>query len=538
MIVEFMQTKQISISTLSPVHIGCDEDYVPTNFVIKDKLLHFLDMAVIADELNDAERTALGNLHTVGAIQQFFKSKCERFAPLASHLVEVVADIALDYERNAGQPVQQGAGGAPIYNLFPIARTAYNPLDAAPYLPGSSLKGSMRTAWLNAVNKGQPLQSADMQDRKPSNRNLQHRLLGYTSGKFENDPFRHLLVADAHHPDDGESAPSRVLYAVSKKKRLSDRGSPELKVFLETVHGLLNDAFAGEIRFTGDKISWEKLCDACNAFYFPQLQGELHHQHLSPMLDTTWRDLLNSLLNGELNELRQHRQGFLLRVGKHSGAESVTLNGVRDIKILGKRGDPLRSETTEKRFASQSKAAMGGLLPFGWVWIEACKDQFQYISRSIRDKLQPHATKVREAQRERLQKIEEAQQARLLAAQAAERQRLQAESAARQKADAESARQSALSSMTPNQRAIEELRSEIDAKITKLPSGKKLPISDAFWGGRIKKSAEQALANSEWTAAEKAALADMLQECAGKLMALEAKDLRKQLRFSALRGQA
>lgn len=452
MIVEFMQIKPITISTLAPVHIGCDEDYVPTNFVIKDNLLHYLDMAVIADELDESERAALGSKQTIGEIQQFFKSKRERFAPLATHLIEVAADIAGDYEKNAGKPTQQVTGGAPVYNLFPIARTAYNPLDATPYLPGSSLKGSMRTAWLNAVNKEQPLKANDRADKKNINRNLQQRLLGYTSGKFENDPLRHLLIADAHHPEDGEAASSQILYAVSKKKRLSERGSPELKVYLETVHGLLNDAFTGEIRFTGDKITWAKLCDACNAFYFPQLQGELNHQHLSPMLDTTWRRLLNDLLNSELNDLRRHHQGFLLRVGKHSGAESVTLNGVRDIKIMGKRGDQpsYRPETTEKRFASQTKKAESGLLPFGWVWVESCDDSYQHVSRSLRDKLRPHASITREAQRERLQKIDEAQQARLLAAQAEERQRLQAIAFERQKADAEAARQTTLSTMTPN----------------------------------------------------------------------------------------
>lgn len=414
MIVEFMQIKPITITTLSPVHIGCDEDYVPTNFVIQNNLLHYLDMATIADDLSNEERSKLGNLNTVGAIQQFFKSKRERFAPLASHLVEVATDIANDYEKNAGQPAQRNADAHPIYNLFPISRTAYNPLDASPYLPGSSLKGSMRTAWLNAANKGQPLQTADRVDKKNINRNLQQRLLGYASGKFENDPLRHLQVADAHHLEACEPAASRVMYAVSKKKRLSERGSPELKVFLEAIQGLLNDAFAGELRFTGDQISWASLCNICNQFYIPQLQEALSHDHLSPMLDTAWRSLLNDMIINELKELSREQQGFLLRVGKNSGAESVTLNGVRDIKILGKQGDPptYRPETTEKRFASQSKKADSGLMPFGWVWVESCDDQFQHISRSLRDKLQPHATLIRQAQRERVQNMEDAKQIR------------------------------------------------------------------------------------------------------------------------------
>jgi CRISPR-associated protein Csm5 len=224
-------------------------------------------------------------------------------------------------------------------------------------------------------------------------------------------------------------------------------------------------------------------------------------------------------------------------VGKHSGAESVTLNGVRDIKILGKRGDQpsYRPETTEKRFASPSKKAESGLLPFGWVWVECCDDSYQHISRSLRDKLQPHASKVREAQRARLQQAEEAQQARNDARLIAAQQHLQAEAEARQKAEEVAVHQATLAAMTPNLRAIEVLRTEIE---NKTKSGIKLKISDAFWGGRIKKLADQALSSPDWSPVEKAALADMLQEWAGKLMVLEAKELRKQLKLSALRGSA
>lgn len=404
---EHTKTKKISITTLSPIHIGCDEDYIPTNFVIKDHLLHFFDMAVIADELTEAERKALGNYQTVGAIQQFFKSKRDRFAPLATHLVEVAKDIIKEYEGKAGKSTQQSAGSAPIYNLFPISRTAYNPLDVAPYLPGSSLKGSMRTALLDAKNKGQPLLN-----KNETNQELQQRLLSYDKDNFKNDPLRHLHIADAHNDENADPAPTQILYAISKKKRSSERGTPELKVFLETIPALLNNVFSGEVRITDDRISWQILCDACNDFYYPQLEAELNHPHLSTMLDLEWKKLLSALINDEIKNLRESRQGFLLRVGKHSGAESLTLKGVRNIKILGKQGEPpsYRPETTEKRFASHSKVANGGLLPFGWLWIEACDDAYQHVSISMHDKIQPHSNKLRVAQKERLLRIEQTQQ--------------------------------------------------------------------------------------------------------------------------------
>ena len=39
----FLDTYDLVISTLSPVHVGCGEDYEPTNYVIDDDTLHAFD---------------------------------------------------------------------------------------------------------------------------------------------------------------------------------------------------------------------------------------------------------------------------------------------------------------------------------------------------------------------------------------------------------------------------------------------------------------------------------------------------------------
>lgn len=535
-----VEHRPISLTTLSPIHIGCDEDYVPTNFVIKDNLLHYLDMAILADVLEDNERRELGTSQTIGAIQHFFKSRRDRFAPLARHIVGVASDFAQEYEAKAGQSVQQGNGGELTYNLFPITRTTYRLIDSSPYLPGSSLKGSIRTAWLDAINSGIPLQETPLKG-KETNQSLQQRLLGYTAGKFEKDPLRHLCITDAHHSD--ESAPTHILYAVSKKKRPCEHNASELKVFLEIIPGMLVDAFTSEIRLHSDMgsdkkpISWQQLCEACNDFYWQQLEDEIDHPHLAGMLDATWRQVIKDLLTNELNDLRKHHQGFLLRVGKHSGAESVTLNGVRNIKILGKKGSPpsYRSETTEKRFASENREATHGLLPFGWLWVESCQDEYQYLSIAMRDKLRPHTQALRDAQRDRLEQIEQAREQWQTAKQAAEQKRLQAEETARREEEAAQAKAAELASLSENMRQIALLRDEIDRRLI---MGRKIDKNDHFYNSQIKKLALHALESPDWSAAEKGALADMLEDRAAKLMKMDSKDLRKQLKLAALRGQA
>lgn len=527
--------RRIGITTLSPVHVGCDEVFEPTGFVIADGLLHLLDPAVLSGALDEREKAQLIKLafdsDPIGPIQQFFKARRDRLAPLATQTFDVATDITREYEDKAGQPQARGGDGRPVYNLFPMARTAYNPLDGAPYLPGSSLKGGIRTAWLSRVNDGKPPQ----EDEKRNSAKLQQRLLGYAPGKFENDPFRHLHVADAHADPERTAPPTRIAYAVSKKKRISERGSPELKVYLETVRETLADAFLGELRFTGT-IDWAGLCDTCNAFYRPQLEAELDHPQFGPLLATEWRQLVSSLIGDELNDLMTARQGFLLRVGRHSGAESLTLDGVRSIKILGAKGEKpsYRATTTEKRFASATRAAQNGLLPFGWIWIDGSDDAHRHLAIAIADKLARLGQPIRTAHAERQAAVEARREAQ--AAAEAETARRQADAAATEQsaAAAEARRQAALAAMTPNLRRIEEFRAFCERRAEQLLNNTEPLNGDIH--NRARKLAADAQVGADWTAGEKAAIADLLAEWLPKLVAKMDRDQLKKLKLAALRN--
>lgn len=540
-----MSLRPISISTLSPVHIGCDEVYEPSNFVITGGLLHALDPSDLAADLSEAERKQLATLaegrEPIGALQRFFRDNAPRFAELACHQVAVAEAIMREYEKSLGKPTQRGTGGEATYNLFPIARTAYRPFDNVPYIPGSSLKGSIRTAWLNHCNGGKPLTGDEQRDKRGAPRHLQERLLGYAAGKFENDPFRHIGFADAHPEEDGTPPPTRVLYAISKKKRQpreGESGSPELKVFLETVPDALPAAFLGELRLTG-KIEWDGLCNACNAFYKPQLEAELNHAVLGNLIDAEWKTLINLLLAGELGELITARQGFLLRVGRHSGAESVTLDGVRDIKILGPRIDgkqtsEFRPNTTEKRFASPTKAGANELLPFGWIWVDACDEAHRHLSDALCQKLAARSAPLQAAHQERLLRLDDAKQQRAIAAAEAERQRQAAEDAARDEADAKAARQAALAALSPNSRRVEEFIAAFSARSGQLRSGRE-NLNGRFHG-LARDLARDALEDSGWTSVEKCAAADAIAEWLPKVVEKIDKDQIKKLKLSALRA--
>ncbi len=535
--------RSVALSTLSPVHIGCGDDYEPTHFVIHGGLLHVLDPADLALALSDEERRKLAALaderEAIGALQRYFRSNAERFARLARRSIAAAEAVCRDYEEKAGRPTQRSSDGSATYNCFPIARTAFRPLDGGPYLPGSALKGSMRTAWLSQRNQGEGLRADEEQAKNPA-RLLEQRLLAYREGRFQDDPFRQLAVADAQPDDDASVPPTQVLYAISKKKRpprTGERSAPDLRVFLETVPAALPAAFHGEIRLTGDW-RWNDLCDACNAFYRPQLRAELQHGVLGALLDGDWRRLMTGLLDEEIEQLSAVRQGCLLRVGRHSGAESLTIEGVRRIKILGpfengRRTYDWRATTSEKRFASERKRGDGQLLPFGWIWVDACcDDRHRHLVDSLQDKLAAYSRALRDQHADRLARREETlrQIAAAAAASALEAQRAQATAVAA--AAAEEDRQRARAAMTANRRRVEEFADDFARRSAQL-RGQKENANGVYHG----KARALARAAADWPLAdERAAAADAIESWLPKVVRLELKEERKKLGLAALRS--
>ena len=59
---KFLDTTRCTISTLSPVHIGCGEDYYPTNYVIDDLLLHHFSEEGLIAALTPAEKIGLSKI--------------------------------------------------------------------------------------------------------------------------------------------------------------------------------------------------------------------------------------------------------------------------------------------------------------------------------------------------------------------------------------------------------------------------------------------------------------------------------------------
>lgn len=171
----------VELTVRTPVHIGAG---VPplrnkVDFVRFGRFTYVLDQQRVLDYLLPPE----GDAEVIERISSTFD--------LSSFLKE--PDL-----RQYPELVRYRLGGAPNNDEL---RAQIKDVQGRPYLPGSTLKGAIRTALANALAQGHPLQSAKLEDRRErAARQVEHDLLSTAPqpGHTPNyDLLRALQVGDS-----------------------------------------------------------------------------------------------------------------------------------------------------------------------------------------------------------------------------------------------------------------------------------------------------------------------------------------------------
>ncbi|PKO88413.1 MAG: hypothetical protein CVU16_13965, partial [Betaproteobacteria bacterium HGW-Betaproteobacteria-10] len=382
----FLRSAQLALTPLSPIHIGCGEDFEPTNYVIENGLLYGFDpsRAVLPENLRQ-RLSQLGDKADLLGIQRFFREHRQHFIPHAHVLMPVAAGLAADYEKQVGQVANNEGNGNRVFNQLFIERASHS--TNRPYIPGSSFKGALRTTLIDVINNGRRVTDPD-ERRKTSQ--LEKRLL---EGDFSTSPLRLLKTADFMPANE---IARQVLYAVNRKKdRVIDKQTGQerqprgIAARKECIaHGqyralsssvVLHDlsphsnpkTTPAESRRPSDL---SQIAKDCNRYHLPRLMNEMDVLDQRGMLNPAWKKAIDNLLAGEVGKLLHNGQAMLVRLGRYGGAESKTLSGegVAQIKIMQGKGTPPIYQSTTKTvwLAAQTANDQKHLIPFGWALIE------------------------------------------------------------------------------------------------------------------------------------------------------------------------
>ncbi len=425
----FLHHYTLSYTPLSPIHIGTGDSYEPTNYVIDDDTLYEFDTGGAVAAFSERDREELlktvngqANEQMLKAVQKFFYDRREALKPWAINAIPVLNGVTNYYNQRIGQIANREGDGKQVISKLEIDRTAYNPVNRQPVLFGSSIKGAIRTALLSHVNQKRPLSKFDAEkfvlerlqpyERKQRLREqnkifpkLNQRLLEFQAGKFELDPMRLLQIADAYWNDTEQFATAHVVVSVNRKKELKRNkqgneifgqaeGNENLCKLLESIPAWRYRAFSGDLNLqnmAGIKNSGktpnpdlifkiEQIAKYCSKHYLPILKSEMQIMRDRGFLDREWDTNIQTVLE-IMKDKFLNGQAFLLRVGRHSGAESITIEGARHIKIM--KGNPeYQPQTKTLWLAANDSKQRTNLLPFGWILVEIHSNESQ-ISECI-----------------------------------------------------------------------------------------------------------------------------------------------------------
>lgn len=481
---ENAQTRmECRLQVLTPVHVGCDEVYEPTGFVVdeeKNRLIIF-DPTDFIEGLNgdDRERfSAICRKGTIASILEVYKFLRNR--PVDGREVKLCSGFADHYRQVLNLSPQEAKKQL---NRFEIKRTAFSPSDNRPYIPGSAIKGALRTGYLNDLASAKHGIRIDLgrgkgKKGKWDNRHkvLENKLLSLDrvqpKDRISRDPFRMVKVSDFMPVGEAET---RILYAVNWKKNPSGgegRGPYQMLEMIEP-----GTCFMGEIRVdmpqAKDAVSMavtlKELIEGCQRFFQKEMTREKRELRAIGCKSTH-----QTSINGSM----------LLRVGQHSGAECVTIEGYREIWIKGKNKGRTEDHATTLWLASERDKPEHPdyLVPFGWTHVdELGADDLKDLMNQDRSFKNERNRLLRERQEnaQALLKKEQDEEERL--------RRLQAEKEA--KKAAEEKRQAELKAMSPEQRVIAEIEAGIviENRVVEIYMQMQ-DFSDAF-----KKKAAQAL---------------------------------------------
>jgi CRISPR-associated protein Csm5 len=338
-----MKTYRLSCEILSPIHIGSGKEIDPLNYIIKGERLYKISFEKFVMGINDAERLKLEELIDRGdllLIREYVADHIDIHGQ-AFYSIAVNPRVIDIYNSKKGD----------IQNQLLISPFIRTDRDVKPLMPGSSIKGAIRTAVISEFAKKKNLPEPRNSKEEYA---FESKVLGYKDAK--NDPFRGVKIRDKSL--ENNSTVIREIRNVSK----GDQGAlktNEIQMIYEITHSTITGnpvGFQTEIifdetlfltGFLGINLNEEQIVKSCTDFYTDKMKNE----HAKFYQHTEVERYSKYLLDASFD-----KNSFPLRIGRFSGVESVTLDRFRNPKPPGK-----------KKTWGNTRNLAGGIYPMGWM---------------------------------------------------------------------------------------------------------------------------------------------------------------------------
>lgn len=356
------------IEVLTPVHIGSNKELSPLDYLIRrlDNQYWLCGIDLQGWLMQNASDISIQSIISKGDVAQIRNMLNEKVDPklfgiyfrpieetLARELLQAYGGTAGN-SRVRDTKSQKDKKGE-------VALALRNPASDCPYIPGSSLKGSITTPLINFLDlerkrRGKPLLRDVMaQDRRGSiNKPLEEMF-----GRINEHAMQALKISDCMTLNSA----CAIVRAVEQSRNQEKKGTPKtpceaIMPSSGPLWGRMMLDSSGKtpaITLPGERaIELSALIALCNRFYLGRFRNEMGNFYQLPHFAAT-REALQKVSDTVEN---LNTNTMLLRVGHYSHVECVTV----DNNILTLKG---KSHGTTRTLAN-------GVLPFGWILLHFC----------------------------------------------------------------------------------------------------------------------------------------------------------------------
>lgn len=324
----------LTIEPLTAVHVGSGNVLTPLEYKIARtssgayKYVRFSSDSIMRRIATDEklrgefERFSLNN--DMKSLQQFFHQNMKNGD--VSYLCVPTKKFEEKYAVNKNKDPLENAS-----EVFEMYRAAEKTLPA---IPGSSIKGAIRTALVDSCAQNAEdfdLESAKKDKRDRTGSKAEKLILGNKDAK--DDPFRAVQIGDCNFQNPLVQGVGTLQIIKRNRNELSEANSTQLQA--EVILGKIasKDSNPQNFRIIIDEdlqakkqvsksFSMEKIISECNYFYSSAF--DLEYQTFYEDADSDKLDLIEKL-KSKISETKDSKKSFLIRLGRWSQKESVTL---------------------------------------------------------------------------------------------------------------------------------------------------------------------------------------------------------------------
>jgi len=380
-----MSTFIFKAEALTPVHVGAGREIDPCEFVLKNDRLMRFNPAQVLNDLDVSARQQFEMLSArvdLKALQVFFgeHAKPERHA---LGWVGASREFIREFESNAENPSRS----------FLVQMMPRNPHSGQVYLPGSSLKGSIRTGVVNHFTNRVPELKSQVHgavrdaEKKDKGKVLEQKALNrIVKGRddrerdeIDRDVFRLIDVEDMMLSSEGtvisraftwnphKEGSEQIQMWYERLKSRSDGEGLSFQVRLHIDEKAMNHPAVKQSM--GRVLDLKTIVKACNAFYWKRLQAELDKfwpGNGHPTRQAIYKTMAVQDSTGRLVVHQVDYPRMLLRVGRFSHFESLSVDELRE-GWNARKNLPIKDMGATRTLCHMGDGVPA--LPFGWIML-------------------------------------------------------------------------------------------------------------------------------------------------------------------------